>query len=509
MRRITRRQALTEALAGAILIEGCGGGGGKLAAGARNGSTLESTWRDPSEDGQLRIAPGEPLLDRTDLGPRAAGVTPLATLAHVTDAHVLDASSPARVSFLDRLGRPFQSTFRPQEALTAHVLAGSTAAVRALRPGLVIQGGDAIDNDQNNELRQSLAALGGDLVRPGSGPDGYFGVQLASNPDPFYYRPDVDAPTYPGLLRAATRSFVSAGLGAHCYPVLGDHDVLVAGEIAPTDLTRALAIGRRAVWDLPHGLTLPQRLRTQAETSPDGPPDPASVDLFLRTSLSGPTVSVPADGSRRELSVEEVISRLRSAAGPGLAAPASPPAAGPRLDYTLDVGPHLRLVVLDLVRRGGGSGGMVQDGQETWLAGALASAGSRWVIAVSHQPLTSSTGGVKLVALLDRSPRVIAALSGHTHRNRIRARPTAAGGYWLISTASLIDYPQQARALKVTATDNGGVAIQTWMLDHVFPGELGTIARQLSYIDAQGGRADRFAGTRLDRNVTLYRRATD
>ena len=115
VRRITRRQALTEALAGAILIEGCGGGGGKLAAGARNGSTLESTWRDPSEDGQLRIAPGEPLLDRTDLGPRAAGVTPLATLAHVTDAHVLDASSPARVSFLDRLGRPFQSTFRPRK----------------------------------------------------------------------------------------------------------------------------------------------------------------------------------------------------------------------------------------------------------------------------------------------------------------------------------------------------------------------------------------------------------
>ena len=59
------------------------------------------------------------------------------------------------------------------------------------------------------------------------------------------------------------------------------------------------------------------------------------------------------------------------------------------------------------------------------------------------------------------------------------------------------------------ATHGGGVAIQTWMLDHVFPGELGTIARQLSYIDAQGGRPDHFAGTRLDRNVTLYRRATD
>ena len=43
------------------------------------------------------------------------------------------------------------------------------------------------------------------------------------------------------------------------------------------------------------------------------------------------------------------------------------------------------------------------------------------------------------------------------------------------------------------------------MLDHVFPGEEGTISRQLAYLDAQGGRPKGFAGDRLDRNVTLYR----
>ena len=173
----------------------------------------------------------------------------------------------------------------------------------------------------------------------------------------------------------------------------------------------------------------------------------------------------------------------------------------------LDLGTRLRLIVLDLVRRDGGSGGLVSADQPAWLERQLGAAGDRWVIAVSHQPLASSAGGALLLELLDGSPRVLAALSGHTHRNRIEPRPTAAGGYWLISTASLIDYPQQARALRVLATAGGGIAIQTWMLDHAFPGQLGTIARELSYIDAQGGRPGGFAGTRRDRNVTLYRDA--
>jgi len=200
------------------------------------------------------------------------------------------------------------------------------------------------------------------------------------------------------------------------------------------------------------------------------------------------------------MSFGEVVVRLRASATPVSASAAS-------LDYTLDVGPRLRLIVLDLVRRAGGSGGLVGPGQQAWLGAQLAAAGERWVIVVSHQPIQSSIGGEGLLAMLDRSPRVIAALYGHIHRNLIVARATPAGGYWLISTASLIDYPQQARALRILATAGGGVTIETWMLDHVFPGPLGQISRQLSFIDAQGGRPQAFAGSRLDRNVRLHRRA--
>ncbi len=164
------------------------------------------------------------------------------------------------------------------------------------------------------------------------------------------------------------------------------------------------------------------------------------------------------------------------------------------------------MIVLDLVRRGGGSDGIVHPGQPAWLGRQLARAGERWVLVVSHQPLASSAGGEQVLALLDRHPRVLAALSGHTHRNRIEPRRGAAGGYWLIGTASLIDYPQQVRALRVHETADGGVALRTWVLDHV-PAELGDVSRQLAYLDAQGGRPQGFAGERRDREATLYRAA--
>ena len=496
MSLITRRQALGEiVVAAALVAAGCGGS--KSSAAAPSGSTLTATWADPGRTGNLSPGPGEALAARTELGARRQPTELLGTLAHVTDAHVLDASSPARVTFLDRLGAPFESTFRPQEALTAQVLAGTARAIRLLRPDAVIQGGDLIDNDQSNELERAAAILRGGLVRPGSGPRGYFGVQSAADPDPFYYRPDLDAPRHRGLLSRAARRFPSLGLGRPWYPVLGDHDILVAGEIVPTDETRALAVGDKALWELPPGLNLPPGTSLTAGGSPDGPPDPGLVSSFLAQALTGPKVSVPADPSRRELEAPEVVARLRAMSGIG--------AGGDRLDYHADIGARLRLIVLDLARRGGGSGGLVVAGQAAWLASELEAAGDRWVIIASHQPLVGSEGGEQLLAVLDQHPRVIAAIAGHTHRNDVQARTTPAGGYWLIGTASLIDYPQQSRALRIVSTVGGGAAIQTWMLDHVFGGDLGTISRQLAYLDAQGGRPRRFAGGRLDRNVTLYR----
>jgi 3',5'-cyclic AMP phosphodiesterase CpdA len=447
------------------------------------------------------VEPPIRLLDRTNLAPRERTMAVLGTIAHLTDAHVLDAESPARVTFLARLGEPFTSTFRPQEALTAQVLDGAVRAIDALEPDAVIQGGDLIDNAQANELDRALAVLRGGAVDPDSGGPGYFGVQWERSDDPCYYRPDIDAPRHPGMLALAVAGFHAQGLRARCYPVLGDHDLLVQGMLAPNPLTDGIAVGDRAVWQLPDGLADRVAATGLSSAALDRPAGPARIERLIGELLSAPSVRVPADSRRRELDSAEVLQRLREHGGL--------PGGEALLDYVVDIGDRLRMIVLDLVRRDGGSGGIVHAGQAEWLGEQLAAAGDRWVLVFSHQPLTSTAGAHALLEQLDGHPRVLAAIWGHTHRNQIVPRPSVGGGYWLISTASLIDYPQQARALRVLETVAGGAALQTWMIDHVRGGVhgLGDISRELSHMDAQGRRSPSFAGDRLDQDVTLYKLA--
>lgn len=475
------RRALLPLLAGVALATGCG----QLAG--SGDSTLRATWVDPHDSGVLSRGPGEALRDRTDLAPASRPVKQLALFAQFTDAHVRDEESPARVPFLDRYGGAFSSTFRPQEALSPQVLAATVRALDALHPQAVVETGDLIDNDQQNELDQALAVIRGGRVDPNSGTPGYSGVQAASDPDPLFYRPDVDAPRHPGMLAAAERSFSSPGLNAPWYPVIGNHDLLVQGEVAPTPALNRVATGSRRVVELPPWVNVSRADERFAARE---------VATLLAHGLPGRTAYTPPDPRRRLLVPAEVLGRLRSASRVG--------GSGRLLEYSFDIGPHLRAIVLDTVRRDQGSGGIFSGAQAAWLRAQLAAAGSRYVVVFSHQPLTSFPEGAAALALLDRDPHVVAAIAGNTHKNRIDARPTPAGGYWLITTSSLADYPQQARAFRLVRTADGRVALETWMVNHD-SGGLAGISLRLAYLDVQGGRPQGFAGTPLDRNAILYR----
>ena len=133
--------------------------------------------------------PGEAHLVRTDLGAlaapgRAAGRTPVIAFAQLSDVHIVDAQSPLRLEFTDRLDDPsplpptlFSSAYRPQEMLSGQIADAMVREINAIGVGpvtgqplaLAIQTGDNSDNSQFNEVRWNIGILDGGQVRVDSG----------------------------------------------------------------------------------------------------------------------------------------------------------------------------------------------------------------------------------------------------------------------------------------------------------------------------------------------------
>jgi metallophosphoesterase (TIGR03767 family) len=378
-----------------------------------------------------------------------------------------------------------------------------------------------------------------------------------------FYDPDEAAPTagpyaafprYPGLLEAAQKPFRAAGLDVPWYVSRGNHDGLVQGNApASTDLFRAIATGCLKVF--PNGSFDPSRFQGQSADelfAAFGDPD------FIAQLIAGGKTVAP-DPARRIISKRE----YRSLIGHGFShTPRKELRAsrGSASYYSFSPRKGLRFVSLDTVAEGGGQSGNVDDPQYAWLRGELRRAHRKdqLVVVFGHHPLASMTNtradekagmcsppdepgcdrdprrstpihrglaGKKTIrALLAGNSNVIAYVAGHTHANRVDFyRGRHGHGFWQITTASHIDWPQQSRTIEVMDNRDGTLSLFGTMLDSAAPAaapapgdalgfttpQLASLARTLAFNDPQregleGSSGDASKrGRRSDRNVEL------
>ena len=196
--------------------------------------------------------------------------------------------------------------------------------------------------------------------------------------------------------------------------------------------------------------------------------------------------------------------------------------------YAFDHGP-VRCVVLDTVNHHGGWQGSIDATQLSWLEAELTASAARPVILFSHHPLETLVNDTRppgadrrvladeLRAVLLAHPCVVAWLNGHTHVHRVTAMTDGDGaGFWQVTTASHIDWPQQARIVELLAVPDG-LAIACTVIDSAAaasyaggtePSDLAALSRELAANDWQvrdlitpdGGAG---AGEAADRNVIL------
>jgi metallophosphoesterase (TIGR03767 family) len=495
---------------------------------------------------RLRESPGEP--HQLQAGQAIPdGSRPVLVFIQLSDTHVMDSQSPARVELLDRYADPdlvppgerrTVGTYRPQELFTHHVLEAMVRAANSITRGPVsgapidfaVVTGDLTDNAQPNELQSFLGLLDGRVVSPDSGsPERYEGV--AASGDPRYWHPRGEIadmprtsygfPTSAHVLDAARRPFQPSGFRVPWLSVYGNHDNQLQGTIPASPDLEHIATGNHKLISPPETLD-PLDVLTRLEDTEVG----ALAEL-----IGGAAMTVTPDPERRLVSKTQHLSaHLDSEGRPAGHGYLHENLVAEICYYAYDIGDRVRVIVLDTVNPHGGWQGSLDPAQLTWLQFQLAAAADRLVVLFSHHPLETMVNdrapaghrrvlGDAVRALLVEHPCVVLWVNGHTHRHQVTpvCRPDGRIGCWQVTTASHIDWPQQSRVVELLEAPDGTVTIACTVFDTAAPAEpasgqddpltLASLSRELSANDWQtrheivAGNAG--AGRPQDRNVIL------
>ena len=438
------------------------------------------------------------LLDRADshigkpLGPVKKS---LINLIHITDTHICDAQSPARVEYLDRYADPHHpassivgtliGTYRAHEILTTQVLESAVQAINRidLAPvtktaiSAVLITGDLTDNAQSNELDWLTTLLLGGKLRADSGAkDKWEGVG-GEFYSPFFWNPHgtpkgertdfprdlYGFPTIPELLHAIRQPFYSSGLKYPFLAVHGNHDALLQGTVVPNEELRESVTSDEKIFELSDEEAL-QALSKVSEQGPAAYPSPIAPKVM----------TVSADESRDFLSpIEWNINFYREDEDNGI----SSQHLGSDRKYWRKDYESVTILALDTVNPFGGWQGSIDEEQFNWLKEQVEQIKDKYIVITSHHPIQDIYNGyspsarrvlgAEIETYLITKPAVIAWICGHTHRHRIAYfGPDITRGFYQIETSSLIDWPQQGRIIEIFLTQDDEICIASTVFNH-------------------------------------------
>ena len=443
-------------------------------------------------------------------------------------------------------------------------------------------------NDQNcpNQSSETIARINGAVAsRSYTGLQDYDDYDAPPERKAAFWDPDVappvpglypDWPRYPGFLDRGQQTFQADGVDVPWYTARGNHDGLVTGNAPATfALARGLIAGCQKIFPSANFDPTIYRGKSEAEVFDDIVRNPQRQQEILAGAQP-----VPPDPDRHYVDQREykqIHNTGDNSHGYGFVSGAERKASnGLASYYAFNPRSGFRFISMDTVAEGGGSDGNVDDPQYKWLEKELDKASSlqwsgnrlvrdrdkdRLIVLYSHHKLEDLTitandesagacsadvdpgcdrdprkstpihrglkGSRNIRDLLLKYPNVIAFVTGHSHRNEIKAfsRSGGASGFWQINTASHTDFPQQARQIEVMNNRDGTLSIFNTIVDQAAPidppapgssanvftdAQLASVARVLAANDPQGlgprgpgSRLNEGRGKSTDRNVEL------